>query len=210
MPRHRDFRLFDRPPSYGFEQFDELMRELRAALPDTDVVAEVLATLQLEGRQLDAHQLAHDLHLSPTVVEVVEQLAAWGDRGELLYEFGSICISTITAGSLLGHTDLATFIFAQRRERGFAVMFEDENGGHGELGEFERPLSLLEVVIVTDGALLRQAPYDASDGDWRSGYLGDASMTVRVSSSYYPQLSAWYEQAIAEWIAAHPVDADGD
>jgi len=37
MPRHRNFRLFERPRSYGFEQFDELMRLLRAAVPDTEV-----------------------------------------------------------------------------------------------------------------------------------------------------------------------------
>lgn len=202
MPRPRDFLLFQRPRSYGFESFDELMRELRGALPNAEIFAEVLAALQLEGRQLDASHLARDLHLDPPAVEVIEQLAAWGDQGELLYEFGSVCLATITAGSLLGHTDLATFIFAQRRERGFALNFEDENGGHGELGEFERSLSLLELIVVVDGVLLRQAPYDVTDGDWRSGYLGDPSMTVRVSSAHYEQLSAWYEQAIAEWIAA--------
>lgn len=144
MPRARDFRLFERPRSYGFEPFDDLMKRLRAAVPDSHVRPEVLAALQFDGRQLDADQLAHDLHLDQRVVEVIEQLAAWGDRGELIHHFASVCIITITAGSLLGHTDLATFIFAQRRERGFALIFEDENGGHGELGEFERPLSLLE------------------------------------------------------------------
>lgn len=203
MPRPRDFRLFERPRSYGFESFDDLLKRLHAAVPDTAVFNEVLAALQLDGRQLDAHQLAHDLHLDAQVVEIVAQLAAWGDRGELIHHLASVCIATITAGSLLGHADLATFVFAQRRERGFALNFEDENGGHGELGEFERPLSLLELIVVVDGVLLRQAPYDVTDGDWRSGYLGDPSMTVRVSSAYYAQLSAWYEQAIAEWIAAY-------
>lgn len=128
---------------------------------------------------------------------------AWGDRGELLYEFGGVRVATIAAGSLLGHTDLATFIFAQRSERGFALNFEDENGGQGELGEFERPLSLLELIVVIDGVLLRQAPYDVADGDWRSGYLADPSMTVRVSSPFYAQLSRWYEQAVSEWLTAH-------
>lgn len=203
MPRLHDFRLFDRPRSYGFESFDELITRLRAAVPNAEVLGEVVAALQLDGRRLDAHQLAADLHLSPPVVEIIEQLAAWGDRGELLYEFASVCLATIASGSLLGHTDLATFIFAQRRERGFTLIFEDENGGYGELGEFERPLTLLELIVVVDGVLLRQAPYDGTDGDWRSGYFGDPSMTVRVSSAYYAQLSGWYKQAIAEWIAAH-------
>lgn len=151
MPRQRDFLLFDRPRSYGFESFDDLMKELRAAVPDSDVCAEVLAALQLEGRQVDVDQLAHDLRLDRRVAEIVEQLANWGDRGELLHHFASVRLATINAGSAVGHTDLTTFVFAERRDRGFAVVFEDENGGHGTVGTYEYPLSLIEFIMVLDG-----------------------------------------------------------
>jgi len=204
MPHPRDFRLFERPRSYGFESFDELMRELRAALPDTDVFAEVLATLQIEGRDLDADHLARELHLETHVVEAVAQLASWGDIELLIHEFGAVCLATINSGSLLGHCDLATHLLARRCERGFELLFTDENGGYGQLGEYAQPLSLLELTVVLDSILIIQAPYDVVDGNWQTGYFCDPSMTVRVSSPfYYEQLSAWYAQAIAEWIAVH-------
>jgi hypothetical protein len=203
MPRSRDFRLFDRPRSYGFESFDDLMQQLRAAISAPDVIAEALAALQLDSRQVDADQLAHDLHLDRQVVEIIEHLAAWGDRGEQIHAFASVRLATINAGSALGHCDLSTAVLAQRTERGFAVLFADENGGHGELGEFVQPLSFLELIVVVDAALLRQAPGDISDGAWQSGYFdGDPTMTVRVSSPHYSSLASWYEQAVAEWTAA--------
>lgn len=207
MPRHRDFRLFERPSTYGFESFDDLMKRLRAAVPDSDVCAEVLAALQLEGRQLDVDQLATELQLDAPVVSIVEQLASWG--GELLVdEVGACRIATVNAGSLLGHCDLATHLLARRCERGFELFFMDENGGYGQLGEYAQPLSLLELTVVLDGILIIQVPYDVVDGTWQSGYFrGDPSMTVRVSSPYYPELSAWYSEAIAEWIAAHDREA---
>lgn len=206
MPGQRDFRLFDRPRSYGFESFDDLMSRLRAAVPDSNVCAEVLAALQIEGRQLDVDQLAMELQLDAPVVLIVEQLAGWGDE-LLLDEVGVRRIATVNAGSLLGHCDLATHLLARRCDRGFELFFMDENGGYGQLGEYAQPLSLLELTIVLDGILIIQAPYDVVDGTWQSGYFrGDPSMTVRVSSPYYPRLSAWYEEAIAEWVAAHDRD----
>ena len=200
------FRLFDRPRSHGLEDFDQLERRLRIAVADPQCFAEVWEALEVDGRLLDVHQLASDLHLDPSAVEIVEQLAVWGYQGELLHEFGSVCIATITAGSLLGHVDLSTFIFARRRRRGLVVVAADENGWHAELGEFGQPLFLFELVVVIDSVLLRQAPYDVSGGDWRSGYLGDSSMTLRVSSAYYPELSIWYHDAVEQWIDTYGVD----
>jgi hypothetical protein len=31
-------------------------------------------------------------------------------------------------------------------------------------------------------------------------------MTVQVRSDFYPDLARWYETAVAEWRAAHPVE----
>lgn len=202
MPRHRDFAL-DARPSYGFEVFDALMQELRDAIPHSETLTEVLDALRLEGRQLDVDQLASELQLDADVVEIVKRLASWGDCGLMIHEFATVCVARINAASLAGMCDLTTFVFAQRCDHGFALSFEDENGGHGDLGVYEHPLSLLELIVVIDGVLVVQAPYEVVDADWRSGYFSDPSMTVRVSSTFYEQLQVWYEQAIAEWIVAH-------
>jgi len=203
VPRRRHFVLHDRPSSYGFETLDVLLQQLRNVVADGEVFAEVLAALHLEGRQLDVAHLASELQLNNRVGEIVEHLAVWGDAGFSVSAFGARCIARVHAGSLLGHTDLTTFIFAQRRENGFELFFEDENGGRGDLGEYTPPLSLLELTVVINGVPVVRAPYDVTDGDWRSGYFaGDPSMTVRVTSSIYDQLEAWYEQVIEEWLAA--------
>lgn len=203
MPRQRNFPLFERPRSYGFERVDELMEALRAGLPDINVFADVVAALLLEGPQLDVDQLTPDVCLDPRAAEIIEQLAVWSDRGEQIHHFASVRIASISAGSLFGPCDLSTVVVAQWHERGVALFFEDENGGQGDLGVFAQPLSLIELIVVIDGVLLRQAPYDVTGGDWRTGYLCDLSMMVHVSSSCYRALSVWYEQAITEWIAAY-------
>jgi len=203
MPRPGDFPLFDRPPSYGFEQFDELMRRLRAAVSDTDVFAEVLATLQLEGRDLDTDHLARELHLDHALVAIIERLAAWGDRGELTHHFACVRIATINSGSLVGMCDLSTMVVAERREDGVALFYEDENGGHGDVGVYQQPLSLLELIVVTDGVLLVQAPYPTSSADWRDHYLDDETMRLTVRSPFYEPLQRWYEESVREWRETH-------
>lgn len=122
---------------------------------------------------------------------------------ELRSAFGARCIARIHAGSLLGHTDLTTDVLAQRRENGFALFFADENGAHGDLGEYTQPLSLLEIIVIIDGVLLVQGPDPTDSSDWRDHYLGDETMDVTVRSAFYKELTRWYEESVREWRAAH-------
>src|ERR1700688_2292190 len=126
MSCHADFPL-DFRPSYGFEQFDRLLQQLRDAIPRIETRAEILAALQLEGRDLNVDELATELHLKPGIVEVVRELAAFGDEGDWVHEFGAVCIAKVNAGSD-GMCDQTTFVFARRSEQGIEFFFEDENG----------------------------------------------------------------------------------
>lgn len=202
MPRHGDFVL-DHRPGYGFEEFDELMQQLRTALADTEVLAEALAALHLEGRQLDAQQLARDLHLDAHVAAVIELLASWGDDGLLVHEFGAKCVATICTSSLSGHVDVTTYILARRCERGIEYLYCDENGAGATLGFYAQPPSLLEMTVLVDAVLLAQSPIPLPTGEWRDAYLQDDTMHVTVRSAFYDELSRWYEESIHEWREAH-------
>jgi hypothetical protein len=200
MPNPATFVLNGRP-DYRLAEFDALLHQLRDAIQDIGTRAEILAALQLEGRDLDVDELARELDLKPGIVEVVRELAAFGDEGHWVHEFGAVCIAKVNAGSD-GMCDQTTFVFARRSEQGIEFFFEDENDGRGELGVRNQPLSMFEAIAMIDAVLLTQAGYKVG-GDWRDVYLGDETMTVQVSSEFYPQLRAWYERATSEWLEAH-------
>ena len=179
------------------------MQQLRGTITNDDRFAEVVAALQLEGRDLDADQLAGELHLDTAVVNVVEALAGWADRGLLEHEFASVCVATINSGSLLGRVDLTTFVFARRCDRGIELLYRDENGGGASLGFYTQAPSLLEMTVLVDAVLLAQSPVSPPTADWRDAYLQDETMHVAVTSTVYTELRRWYERSIAEWIAQH-------
>lgn len=201
MPRLSDFDLHFRP-DLGFDQFDALLARLYEQFPPP-VRYEVLAALELEGRDLDVHALAAAHHLTPDATATVAQLASFGDRGMAVHEFAAVHAAQITAGSDLGHCDLTTYIMAGRRGREIVFLRLDENGGGGELGIVSQVPSLIELVVLVDAALIAQAPYPVTDGDWRTGYLGDPTMRIQVRAALYPQLRRWYQLAVDEWLAAH-------
>lgn len=196
-----DFDLGFRP-DYGFAEFDRLLARLRDAIPDVGVRAEVLAALELEGRDLDIAELSDELPLGPTVMTIVEQLAAFGDDGDWVHAFGSVLVARISAGSLAGMCDATAFVMATRKGNRIEYSWEDENGGAGDLGESDQPLSMAELIAMIDRVLLTQEGY-ADGGDWREVYLGDDTMLVAVTSAFYPQLREWYERAVRDWTAEH-------
>lgn len=99
---------------------------------------------------------------------------------------------------------LTTYVLATREGGSIEYSWEDENGGQGDLGVRDEPLTMAEAIEMIDAVLLAQEGY--TGGDWRDVYLCDETMVVTVSSESYPQLREWYETAIAEWRAAHPVE----
>lgn len=193
---------FDLRPDYGFDAFDRLLGRLRNAIADVGTGAEVLAALRLEGRDVDAKQLATELNLDLDIAEIVAQLAAFGDEGDWVHAFGAVCIARINAGSLVSMCDATTYVFAIRTGSAIEYRWWDENDGTGYLGVRDRPLSLIEAIEMVDAVLRLQAPYDVGD-DWRSGYLTDDSMVVQVSSTVYEQLRTWYDRAVIEWLVSH-------
>ena len=200
MPRHSEFRLHEHADC-GFDLFDRLLAGLDD-IGDPAIRGEVLAALEAEGRHLDVADLAARHALSDEMAETLQQLAAFGDEGTLIHAFAAVHIARITAGSWLGHCDLTTFILARRQHGQIAVWFQDENGGSGELGTRIEPLTMLDAVLLVDATLIAQAPYTVSSGDdWRSGYCSDPTMHLQVRSRLFPQLSAWYRAAMAEWAA---------
>jgi len=202
VPRHSDFALHERA-DYGFDRFDRLLAALER-IEDTSIRAEVLAALEAEGRNLDVDALAAHYELSPSVADTVRRLAAFGDAAELIHSFGAIHVAQVTAGSTLGHCDVTTFVMASRRDRGIVYWFQDENADSpSDLGIREQPLTLLEAIVLVDATLVAQAPHPVVDGDWSSGFFADPTMGVQVQSRFHPQLHAWYQAAIHEWIESH-------
>jgi len=182
------------------------MQQLRDAIAEAEVFAEVLAALHLEGRQLDVDQLASELRFDAGVVEIVEKLAGLGDNGLLIHEFASVCVATINAGSLASMCDVSMFLFARRRERGFEYFYRTENGGGGELTVSTQLLSLIELVVLVDGVLVAEAPSPSPSDDWRDVYLVDATMHITVRSPFYDELQRWYATSITEWRTAHDTE----
>lgn len=201
MPRLSEFDLHFRP-YLGFEQFDVLLARLHEQVP-VPARYDVLAALELEGRDLDIHAVAAAYHLTQGATAVVAELASFGDRGMLAHQFGAVHVAEITAGSDLGHCDLTTYILARRRGGDIVFSRLDENGGGSELSTVSQVPSLIELVVLVDAALVAQAPYPVTDGDWRTGYLGDPTMLIVIRSGFYPQLRRWYQLAVDEWLAAH-------
>lgn len=199
LPGTFDFAL-DFRPDY-FAQFDALLQRLRDAVPDIALRAELLAALQLEGRDLDAEQLTGELQLGQDVGDVVEQLAAFGDQGHWVHSFASVHIAQIAAGSD-GMCSVTTYVLATRQAGSIEYWWQDENGGRGDLGMRDHPLSLIEAIVLVDAVLLAQASYDVVGADWRSGYLVDETMHVTVRSAFYEGLQSWYEATIANWRTA--------
>lgn len=199
-PRPGDFPL-DRRADLGLAGFDRLVTLLHQ-LTDPAVCAKILDALEADGRETDVGALAAAHRLSGLAVRVIDELAAFGDQGESVHAFGTVHVAQLSTGSLLGHCDLTTFVLARRQQGRIAYSFADENGGCGQLGCRDQPLSLLETIVLVDATLVAQAPYPISDGDWRTGYLCDPAMQVQVRSRIFPELQAWYEAAIAEWSAA--------
>jgi hypothetical protein len=200
VPRPGDFPL-DRRADLGLTEFDRLVRLLHQ-LTEPSVRMRILDALEADGRDTDVGALAAAYGLSASAVRVVDELAAFGDQGESVHAFGAVHVAQINAGSLVGHCDLTTVVLARRQRGRIAYWFQDENGGCGHLGCRDQPLSLLEAIVLVDATLVAQAPYPVSGGDWRSGFLSDSTMQVRVRSRLFPELHAWYDAAIAEWSAA--------
>ena len=199
-PRPGGFPL-DRRADLGLAEFDRLVTLLHQ-LTNPAVCARILDALEADGRETDVGALAAVHRLSGFAARVVDELSAFGDQGESVHAFGTVHVARVSAGSLLGHCDLTTFVLARRQHGRIAYSFQDENGGCGHLGCRDQPLSLLETIVVVDATLVAQAPYSISGGDWRSGYLSDPTMQVQVRSRIFPELQAWYEAVIAEWLAA--------
>src|SRR5260221_478711 len=131
VSRHADFAL-DFRPDFGFAAFDQLLQQLRDAIPEIESLAEVLAALQLDGRGLDVDALATEQHLTPDIVEVVRELAAFGDQDHWVHEFGSIHVAQLSAGSWDGMCSVATYVMATRKGSEIEYAWQDENGGEGD------------------------------------------------------------------------------
>lgn len=200
VPRQTDFAL-DARADYDLARFDRLLARLQR-IADASTYARILAALEAEGRNLDVDDLVVRYALTPASVDVVVQLAAFGDRGELTHAFASVSVAQITAGSTLGHCDMTTLIFATRQRGRIAYWYANENGGRANLGVRDQPLSLLEAITLVDAVLIVEAPYPVVDGHWCSGYLTDPTMQVQVRSRFHGELQRWYEAVIAEWTAA--------
>lgn len=164
MPDPSQFRLHERP-DYGFSEFDRLLQQLRDAIPDIGTRAEVLAALQLAGRDLDVDDLAREQDLTPDIVEVVRELSAFGDEGRWVHEFGSVHVAQISAGSFDGMCSVTTYVLATRKGSEIEFWWQDENGGEGELGVRNQPVTMAEVITLIDTVLLAQESYTVERGD---------------------------------------------
>ena len=201
VPRPGDFPL-DRRADLGLTELDRLVTRLQQ-LTESPVCTRILDALEADGRDTDVGALAATYGLSASAVRVVDELAAFGDQGESVHAFGAVHVAQISAGSLVGHCDLTTVVLARRQRGRIAYSSRMRTAAAAAWVCRDQPLSLLEAIVLIDAALVAQAPYPVSGGDWRSGFLSDSTMQVRVRSQIFPEAARmWYDAAIAEWSAA--------
>jgi hypothetical protein len=186
--RHPELR---HRPDY-FAAFDRWLQQLEAHIPDPAIRAAVLTTLDEDGRQVDVQQLAARHRLDRQTVRLIRNLVRFGDVGHPVHSFGSICLAEIAPRAGQRIESVATYVYATRRGAKIDFWWADSAEGFGALGVRDRPLTLREAVVMVARVVGAQARYDVIDGGDRSAYAPKRTSQLRIGSTFYRQLGAWF------------------